>query len=205
MKISKDFYARDARIVAKDLLGKIIVHKVDGIKLKGKIVETEAYIGNIDKACHAYGGKITPKIKPLYGTPGIAYVYFIYGKYFCFNVITKKEGEAEGVLIRAVEPIEGLEKMSYLRFQKSLNEITKAQRGNLTSGPSKFCMAFNIDKNNNEQKLYEGQLYIEEEKIKEKFEIVEDKRIGIDYAKEAKDFLWRYYINNNKWVSVKKK
>lgn len=203
MRTLRDFYSKDARIVAKDLLGKILVREINGIKLKGKIVETEAYIGAIDKASHAYAGRRTKRTEPLYGKPGIAYVYFIYGKYFCFNVITKKEGEAEGVLIRAIEPLENIDVISKLRFNKDFKELNKYQRKNLTSGPSKLCMAFNITKENNWEDLCESEnLYIEEGE-ETGFEIVETKRIGIDYAEEAKDFLWRYYIKNNEFISVK--
>lgn len=205
MKLQRSFYARDTLLVAKELLGKVLVHEVNGVKLKGKIVETEGYIGSIDKACHAYGGRKTPKLQPLYGKPGIAYVYFIYGMYHCFNVITKREGEPEGVLIRAVEPIEGLDEMSKLRYKKSYEEIPKSKKKNLTTGPSKMCIALNINKENNKQDLCNGNLYIENSKKEEKFEIAEAKRIGIDYAEEAKDFLWRFYIKDNNWVSVKEK
>lgn len=203
MKLDRKFYARETLQVAKELLGKIIVHEINGVKIKGRIVETEAYIGAIDKACHAYGGKRTPRMEPLYGKPGIAYVYFIYGMYHCFNVITKEEGSPEGVLIRAAAPIEGLEEMSKLRFGKSYKELTKAQIKNLTSGPSKLCIAFNIDKKCNKQDLCTSTLYIEEPGEIDKFEIIETTRIGIDYAEEARDFLWRFYIKDNPWVSAK--
>ncbi|MBZ9634523.1 DNA-3-methyladenine glycosylase [Clostridium sp. FP1] len=203
MKLTREFYAKETLQVAKELLGKVVVHQVNGVKLKGKIVETEAYIGSIDKASHAYGGKKTPRLEALYGKPGIAYVYFIYGMYHCFNVITKEEGSPEGVLIRAIEPIDGIEEMSKLRFNKVYNELTKAQFKNLSSGPSKLCIAMNINKENNKQDLCAGNLYIEESMDKEKIEIIEAKRIGIDYAEEAKEFKWRFYIKDNVWVSVK--
>lgn len=128
IEINKRFYAKDARVLAKELLGKVLVREVDGIKLKGKIVETEAYIGAIDKASHAYGGRRTKRTEPLYGKPGIAYVYFIYGKYFCFNIISKTEGEAEGVLIRALEPLENINLISKLRFNKEFEELNNYQR-----------------------------------------------------------------------------
>ncbi len=203
MKLTKEFYARETLQVAKELLGKILVHEVNGVKLKGRIVETEAYIGSIDKACHAYGGRKTPRLEALYGRPGIAYVYFIYGMYYCFNVITKEEGFPEGVLIRAIEPLEAIDVMTMLRFKKVCSELTKAQIKNLTSGPSKLCIAMGINKENNKQDLCFSELYIED--IAEKVDIVEAKRIGIDYAEEAKDFLWRFYIKNNMWVSIKQK
>ncbi|MCB2292758.1 DNA-3-methyladenine glycosylase [Clostridium algoriphilum] len=203
MKLTREFYAKETLQVAKELLGKILVHKVNGEELRGMIVETEAYIGSIDKACHAYGGKKTPRVETLYGRPGIAYVYFIYGMYHCFNVITKEEGYPEGVLIRALQPIQGLDEMSNLRYKKDYNELTKSQIKNLTTGPSKLCIAMNINKGNNNQDLCKGELYIEDSKDIEKIIIIEAKRVGIDYAEEATDFLWRFYIKNNNWVSVK--
>lgn len=202
-KLPREFYAEDAREVAEKLLGKVLVHEVDGVKIKGKIVETEAYIGAIDKASHAYGGRRTPRTEPLYGNPGIAYVYFIYGMYYCFNAITKEKEIPEGVLIRALEPLEGLEKMSKLRFKKTYNELTKAQIRNLTSGPSKLCMALNITKDQNMKDLCGKDIYIEEDNSLDNFEIVKSNRIGIDYAEEARDFKWRFYIKDNPWVSVK--
>jgi DNA-3-methyladenine glycosylase len=203
MKLDQEFYARETLQVAKELLGKVLVHEINGVKIKGRIVETEAYIGSIDKACHAFGGKRTPRTEPLYGKPGIAYVYFIYGMYHCFNVITMEEGSPEGILIRAIEPMGGLEEMAKLRFGKSYNELTKTQIKNLTSGPSKLCIAFSIDKECNKQDLCSSNLYIEDCDEIDKFEIIETKRIGIDYAEEAKDFLWRFYVKDNPWVSAK--
>ncbi|MBU3114250.1 DNA-3-methyladenine glycosylase [Clostridium lacusfryxellense] len=203
MRLTREFYSRETLIVAKDLLGKILVHEVNGVILRGKIVETEAYIGSIDKACHAYGGKRTPRVETLYGIPGIAYVYFIYGMYHCFNVITKEEGSPEGVLIRAIEPIDEFNEMAKLRFNKYYNELTKAQIKNLTTGPSKLCIAMNINKGNNNQDLCTSDLYIEDPVENENLSIIEAKRIGINYAEEAIDFLWRFYIKENNWVSVK--
>ncbi|MBW5458807.1 DNA-3-methyladenine glycosylase [Clostridium sporogenes] len=203
MRLTRDFYAKDARVLAKELLGKVLVREIDGIKLKGKIVETEAYIGAIDKASHAYGGRRTKRTEPLYGKPGIAYVYFIYGKYFCFNIISKTEGEAEGVLIRAIEPLENINIISKLRFNKEFEELNNYQRKNLTSGPSKLCMAFNINKDNNWEDLCESSSLYVEDTFYNDFEIIESKRVGIDYAEEARDFLWRYYIKDNAFISVK--
>jgi DNA-3-methyladenine glycosylase len=182
------------------------VHDINGIKLKGKIVETEAYIADIDKASHAYGGRRTARTEALYGKPGIAYVFSIYGLYYCFNVITKEEESAEGVLVRALEPVDGIDEMARLRFKTSYDKLTKSQVKNLTSGPSKLCMALSITKENNMEDLCGDKLYIEYDKNEDsnnKFQIVHTKRIGIDYAEEAKDFLWRYYIKDNPYVSKK--
>ena len=203
MIINKEFYNRSAVDVAKDLLGKVLVREVDGKILKGKIVETEAYIGESDKACHAYNGRRTKRTEPLYGEGGISYIYFIYGLYHCLNVVTREENVAEAVLIRALEPLNEFDYISQIRYKKDFNELTKTQIKNLANGPSKLCLAYLIDKNLNEDKLYEkGEHYIEEHES-EDFEIVETKRIGIDYSEEAKDFLWRFYIKNNNFISKK--
>ena len=203
MIISKDFYNRSALDVAKDLLGKVLVREVDGKVLKGKIVETEAYIGSIDKACHAYNGRRTKRTEILYEDAGVSYIYFIYGLYHCFNVVTNKKDIAEAVLIRGIEPINGLDYISNIRYNKKYDELTKAQLKKLTNGPSKLCLAYLLNKDLNAVKLYEkGQVYITDEN-NEEFEIVESKRIGIDYAEEAKDFLWRFYIKDNIYVSKK--
>ena len=203
MIISKEFYNRSALEVAQDLLGKVLVREVDGKILKGKIVETEAYIGAIDKACHAYNGRRTKRTEILYEDAGVSYIYFIYGLYHCFNVVTNKKDVAEAVLIRAIEPINELDYISNIRYNKKYDELTKAQSKNLTNGPSKLCLAYLLNKDLNAVKLYEkGAVYITDDN-NETFEIVESKRIGIDYAEEAKDFLWRFYIKDNIYISKK--
>ena len=202
MILEKDFFKQGALDLAKDLLGKILVRECDGRILKGKIVETEAYIGEIDKASHAYNGRRTERTEPLFREGGIAYVYFIYGKYFCFNVISGIENKGEGVLIRAIEPLNEFDYLAEKRFNQNYDELTKAKEKALTNGPSKLCLAYSIDKSDNYKKLYEkGNLYIEDNYEDNLFEIVESKRIGIDYAEEAIDFLWRFYIEDNKSVS----
>lgn len=203
MIISKEFYNRSALDVAQDLLGKVLVREVDGKILKGKIVETEAYIGAIDKACHAYNGRRTKRTEILYEDAGVSYIYFIYGLYHCFNVVTNKKDVAEAVLIRALEPINEFDYISKIRYDKKYDQLTKTQLKNLTNGPSKLCLAYLLNKDLNAVKLYEkGAVYITDGNS-ENFEIVESMRIGIDYAEEAKDFLWRFYIKDNKYVSKK--
>lgn len=203
MIISKEFYNRSALDVAQDLLGKVLVREVDGKILKGKIVETEAYIGAIDKACHAYNGRRTKRTEILYEDAGVSYIYFIYGLYHCFNVVTNKKDVAEAVLIRALEPINEFDYISKIRYDKKYDQLTKTQLKNLTNGPSKLCLAYLLNKDLNAVKLYEkGAVYITDGNS-ENFEIVESKRIGIDYAEEVKDFLWRFYIKDNKYVSKK--
>ncbi|WP_315110127.1 DNA-3-methyladenine glycosylase [Clostridium intestinale] len=205
MRLGRDFFARDTLIVAKELLGKVIVREIDGVRLSGKIVETEGYIGAIDKASHAYGGKKTPRVEPLYGEPGISYVFSIYGMYECFNVISKEKGSPEGILIRAVEPIDGLEKIAQNRFRKSYDTLTSKEIKNLTNGPSKLCIALDINKkvHNFMDLVISKELYIEDGDIINSSDIVETTRVGIDYAEEAVDFPWRFYVKNNIYVSKK--
>lgn len=164
------------------------------------IVETEAYLGVNDKAAHAYGGRRTKRVETMYGPPGRAYVYIIYGMYNCLNTITREEGVPQGVLIRGIEPIEGLDYMALNRFNKPLEELTKNQIKNLTNGPGKLCQAMMIDRSLDKEDLCGERLYIEKG-IDRNFDIVEAKRIGIDYAEEARDFLYRFYIEGNPNVS----
>lgn len=201
--LEREFYKQGALTLAKELLGKTLVRKIDNITLRGKIVETEAYVGEIDKASHAYNGRRTERTEPLFREGGISYVYFIYGKYYCFNVISGLEDKGEGVLIRALEPLNEFDYLAKKRFEQNYEELSDAKKKAIANGPSKLCMAFSIDKSENYIKLYEeGDFYIEDVD-KEEFEIVETTRIGIDYAEEAIDFPWRFYIKDNKYISKK--
>lgn len=201
--LEKEFYKQGALTLAKELLGKTLVRNIDNVTLRGKIVETEAYIGEIDKASHAYNGRRTERTEPLFREGGISYVYFIYGKYYCFNVISGLEDKGEGVLIRALEPLNEFDYIAKRRFNEKYEELSEVRKKALTNGPSKLCMAFSIDKSENYIKLYEkGDFYIEDSKG-EKFDIIETTRIGIDYAEEAIDFPWRFYIKDNKYISKK--
>lgn len=201
--IEKEFYNDSAVKVSKKLLGHYLIREIDGIKIKSKIVETEAYVGSMDKACHAYNYKKTERTKPLFEEAGIVYVYFIYGLYHCLNIVTNKKDEPEAVLIRALEPIDNLDYISKKRYNLNYSDLNKTQVKNLMNGPSKLCLALDIKKDFNYKKLYEkGSLYLEYNEHKN-FQVVETTRIGIDYAEEAKDFLWRYYIKDNKFVSKK--
>lgn len=204
-KLTREFYNRDTREVAKGLLGKVLVREKDEQKLKSKIVEVEAYMGPTDKGAHTYGGKRTKRTESMYGMPGTTYIYLIYGMYNCLNAVTREEGTPEAVLIRAVEPMEGLEEMSFNRFKKSLSELKKREIRNLTNGPGKLCMALDIDRSLDREDLLGDIIYIIEPEIKEKFTIIESKRVGIDYAEEAKDYLWRFYIDESEYVSIKDK
>lgn len=202
-KLSRDFYNRDTLEVSKDLLGKLLIHHTEGDRLVARIVEVEAYIGDIDKACHAYNNRMTNRTKVLFGPPGIAYVYLIYGMYYCFNVVTEEKDKAAAILVRAIEPMEAIEKMAANRYQKRLGEISKKQQINLTNGPGKLCIAMGITKEQNEMDLCGDKLYIAEAQEKQSYQIVTTTRINIDYAEEAIDFPWRYYIKDNPYVSKK--
>ncbi|MBM7870609.1 DNA-3-methyladenine glycosylase [Clostridium pascui] len=200
MKLSREFYNRDTLEVARELLGKNLVTVENNIITSGKIVEVEAYMGLEDKAAHSYGGRRTKRVEVMYGKPGVAYVYFIYGLYYCMNVVAREEGIAQAVLIRAVEPLQGKEIMSRRRFNKNYDELKKRDIINLTSGPSKLCMALNIDRDMNGEDLLGDRIYIEEGN-KEEFQIEESPRIGIDYAEEAKHYPWRFFVSGNPYVS----
>ena len=202
-KLSREFYNRDSLIIAKELLGKVLVLEVNGEKVHAKIVETEAYMGVEDKAAHSYGGRRTPRVEVMYGKPGVSYVYFIYGMYFCFNVVTREEGVPQAVLIRALEPLEGLDFMAQNRYKKQYDELNRKQITGLTSGPGKLCTALQIDKSLNGEDLCGNSLYIEEGDGTD-FHIVSAKRVGIDRTEEARDYLWRFYIKDNRYVSVTK-
>jgi DNA-3-methyladenine glycosylase len=184
------FYTQDTAMVARALLGAILVRKVNSTLLTGMIVETEAY-GNInDPASHASCGK-TPRNVPMFRVNGCAYVYFIYGNHFCFNVVAKEKGAVAGaVLIRAVQPLEGIGQM---RINRNNHDLQL-----LTNGPGKFTQAFGITREHNGIDLTRnGALYIiEGEYIPSK--ILSGSRVGI---KSAQDLHWRFWIAHNQWVS----
>ncbi|NMW84760.1 DNA-3-methyladenine glycosylase [Peptoniphilus sp. AGMB00490] len=199
--LETDFFRRDTVEVAKNLLGKKIIRNISGNFFYAKIVETEAYLGLNDKACHSYGGKITERNKILYKDGGHIYVYLIYGMYNLLNIVTKSEGEPEAVLIRAVEPLGNFDGFAINRFGKSYKELSNYQRKNISNGPGKLSLALNIDRSLNGKILSPDYLYIEDgEKVKN---IITSKRIGIDYAEEDADLPLRFYIGNSQHISVK--
>ena len=199
--MKEDFFNVDSVILAKKLLNKYLIREYDNKKIITKIVETEAYMGVIDKATHAYKNKKSVRTAPLYLSGGHIYVYLIYGMYNCLNIAANKENIPECVLIRAVEPINNFDEISFNRYSKSYDELNNYQRKNITNGPGKLCKALNIDRSLSGKYILGSELYIMDNED-ENFEIVTDKRINIDYAEEYKDKLWRFYIKNNKYVSV---
>lgn len=199
--LESNFFKRDTVEVAKNLLGKKIIRNISGNFFCAKIVETEAYLGLEDRACHSYGGNITKRNEILYKEGGTIYVYMIYGMYNLLNIVTKNENDPEAVLIRAVEPIENIDAMAVNRFGKIYKDLSSYQKKNLTNGPGKLTMAMGIDRDLNGKILSQDYLYIEEgEDVRN---IIETKRIGIDYAGEDANLPLRFYIKDNPYVSVK--
>jgi len=191
------FEERDTLTIAKELLGKYLVREYDGRIIVGQITEVEAYIGAIDKACHAYGGKKTKRTQTLYEKGGTCYVYLIYGMYCCMNVVTEKEGSAAAVLLRGVELLEGADLAAQLRYGKPLDELTSAQRKNFTNGPGKLCRAMAVTKDDNGLDFCGGELFITDTwngALTEPFSIEAGPRVGINYAEEAIDFPWRFCL-----------
>lgn len=181
--------------MAPDLLGKILVRKTKKGLVSGKIVETEAYVGEEDLACHARNGK-TERNKVMYGQGGLIYIYLIYGMYYNFNIVTAREHVPEAVLIRALEPIEGLD-----LAKENLKKFGKVRADkDFMKGPGKLCAALALDKTLYAEDIASSKrIWIEESHTR--CVIKASKRIGIDYADVYRDKLWRYTIKGSKFVS----
>lgn len=195
MKLDRQFYLRpNTQKIARDLLGKLlVVRDENGNRVSGMIVETEAYLGVTDRAAHSYGGRRTARNEITYAAGGHAYVFFVYGMYYQLNVVCGEIDTPQVVLIRAIEPVEGIEIMRERRGE------TKDK--NLTSGPGKLCIALNIDQNLNGDDLLGNRIWLEEYKSFKKREIAIGKRIGIDYAGEDAEKPWRFWVEENNYVS----
>lgn len=191
--LNRRLYLDDTITVAKKLLGKYIEKDFGKHRLKAKIVETEAYLGNSDPACHAYR-RVTNRNKPMFEEGGISYVYFIYGNYYCFNVVTESKGTGSAVLIRAVEPVGGIE---YMKKNRQMPDGGV----NLTNGPAKFCMAFKIGREDNAIDLCEDRIKIYSNSIRDNFTIAVTERIGI---KEGAELPYRFFIKGNHYVTKHK-
>ncbi len=206
-KLPRKFYLREDTVeIARDLLGKLlVVRDENGERVSGMIVETEAYLGETDRAAHSFGGRRTPRNEVTYGRGGHVYVFFIYGMYYQLNVVCGTVGTPQVVLIRAVEPVEGTETMRERRGQKR-SEPGAIATGfmpdkNLTSGPGKLCIALNIDRSLNGEDLFANRIWLEDYKRFSQAEIATGKRIGIDYAGGDSARLWRFWVRNNPFVS----
>lgn len=194
--LTQDFYHRDTLEVARDLLGRDIVRVLDGAALVCRITETEAYIGRMDKACHAYGYRRTPRTETLYAPPGTAYLYLIYGMYHCLNFVTEAQGEPAAVLIRGAVPIENGDIIANNRFGCKEKDMTAYQRKNFLNGPGKLCrgLALTREQNGLDLTVPGGELYVLPGSPPDPTLVHTGKRIGIDYAQEAADFPWRFYL-----------
>lgn len=194
-RISLDFFARDTLTVARELLGMCLCRNIDGFTLKARITETEAYIGRMDKACHAYGGKRTPRTETLFAQAGTVYIYLIYGMYHCLNFVTEQLDEPAAVLIRGIEPLteNDRELFARYRFGRSYAELSSYQKKNFLNGPGKICKALSLTKEQNGILLNGDTLFLEPlPQIPSEIKV--GTRIGIDYAEEAVNFPWRFYI-----------
>lgn len=195
VRLPREFYARDTLTVARDLLGKHLVRLDNGVRLAGRITEVEAYISEDDRASHASPGP-TARNAPMYGPPGYTYIYLIYGIHHCLNVVTERPGFPAAILIRALEPLEGL-------------AIIQQRRGpqhpstNLTCGPGRLCAALNIDRSLNACDLCapDALLWIEDAAPLPEAQVARSPRIGVRGDQAALDARWRFYIRDSAWVS----
>ena len=199
-RLSRNFYDGDTVEIAKKLLGKILVRRLNGELLAGRITETEAYIGRCDKACHAYNYRKTERTSTMFLSPGHAYIYFIYGMHYCLNFVTEPEGEPSAVLIRAIEPIAGIDTIRQLRFGDK--PLTPYRRNNFMNGPGKVCQGLALTKAENRLDLTGDTLFVCDSPadiglpcpVPAAEKLCCGKRIGVDYAEEAKDFPWRFWL-----------
>ena len=194
-KLSREFYLRpDVLSVARDLLGKLlVVPGPNGERVSGKIVEVEAYRGPEDRASHAYGGRRTKRTEIMYRSGGIAYVYFVYGMYYQFNVVSNLADIPHAILVRALEPLDGLELMRERRHSYPDH--------NLTNGPGKLCIALGIDRSLNGEDLRGRRVWIEQYENPTPKQIAKGPRIGIDYAEQWVHKPWRFWLKDNSYVS----
>jgi DNA-3-methyladenine glycosylase len=196
MVLQRQFYQRDTLIVAKELLGKTLVHETSEGVTSGKIVETEAYKGPEDKASHAYGNLRTRRTEVQFGPKGHAYIYLVYGMYYCLNVTSGDvPGKPEAILVRSLEPVSGVEIMMRRR------KISKDHLINLTSGPGRLCMALGLSAKQNAADLCVPPLYVDRAVTVDEENIARTTRVNVDYADDWKDLPWRFFIKNNAFVS----
>lgn len=202
--LAQRFFEGDTVQTARSLVGKYLVRRYDGLTLAARITETEAYVGRTDKACHAYGYRKTERTRTLFAPPGTAYVYLIYGMHCCLNFVTEPEGEPAAVLIRGLAPRHNQDIIAENRFHCKCADMSAYQKKNFLNGPGKVCAGMNIDRSLNAlpwgsqelfvcQSLEELGLPRPEEDLAP-LRIRVGKRIGIDYAQEAVDFPWRFYL-----------
>ena len=193
--LHRSFYDRDTLVVARELLGCLLVHEESGQRVSGRIVEVEAYHGEEDPACHAAAG-LTARTAPLYGRPGFGYVYRIYGMYYCFNVVTRAEGHPSAVLVRALEPMEGLDTMRERRAARRRIPGAELADRDLASGPGKLCDALGITLEQNRADLMRSPLRVEPGEAPDA--VVWTPRVGITVGT---DRFWRCFVKGSPHVS----
>jgi DNA-3-methyladenine glycosylase len=196
MILKREFYERDTLTVAKELLGKLLVHETTDGVTSGKVVETEAYMGPEDKASHAYGNLRTVRTEVQFGPKGHAYIYLVYGMYYCLNVTSGKvPGKPEAILVRALEPVSGVEIMMKRRM------VSEDSAAKLANGPGRLCMAMGLSTKQNSVDVCAASLHIDSGVPVDGRDIVQTTRINVDYADEWKNLPWRFLIENNTFVS----
>ncbi len=195
-KLNKSFYCSNNILdIAQSLLGKILYTNFSNKLTGGMIVEVEAYLGATDKACHSYNNKRTKRTEAMFESGGISYVYLCYGMHYLFNVVVGEKNNPCAILIRAIEPIDGIKVMLKRR------NFTKL-KNNLTNGPGKLTQSLGITNRANQQSLIDALVWIENRNIKiMKKDILSSSRIGVDYAGQDAKLPYRFYIKNNQWVS----
>lgn len=209
-KWTRENYIGNTVELARVLVGQYLVRRCNGETLVCRITETEAYVGATDKACHAYGYRKTRRNATMFGPPGHAYIYLIYGMYACLNFVTNEEGEPDAVLLRGLEPVYGKDTLCHLRYGKPWDELTAYQRKNFLNGPGKCCKALALDTSLDRTDLTGDELFICSSLADvgladiplSPFTVSAGKRIGIDYAEEAVDFPWRFTLVPQKGGSL---
>jgi len=192
-RLERAFFARDTLRVARELLGQRLVRQLNGQRIAGRIVETEAYVGEGDAACHAARGR-TARNAVMFGPAGYAYVYFIYGMHYCFNIVTETEGFGAAVLVRALEPLEGIDAMRHHRKGRDGVE--------LTNGPAKLCYALAIDRGLNGADLATSEeLWIEGDVSMPDDEVATGPRVGVRGDGRALTLPWRFWLRDSGYVS----
>ena len=219
----REFYRTDALVLSENLIGKTLVHRVNGVELAGVITETEAYMGEIDRASHAYGGRRTARTETLFLEGGHAYVYLIYGIYSCMNITANENGVPQGTLIRAVYPIAGQEEMYRTYIEKGRRkksppkasaDLSPKERYSLTNGPGKLCVAMAVDRSLDRHDMViedsgngrpgKSDFFVRDDGYCAE-EIVRAPRIGIDYAGEAAEYPWRFTAREKNGVPMLRK
>ncbi|SMO92948.1 DNA-3-methyladenine glycosylase [Gracilimonas mengyeensis] len=195
-KLPRSFYERDDVVqISRELIGKVLCTNFDGVVTSGIITETEAYNGRTDRACHAYPEVRTKRTETMYGAPGHAYVYLCYGIHHLFNIVTNQEGLADAILVRSLQPVEGIDKMLERRNKEKAAPV-------ITNGPGKLSQALGITTDYDKTDLGGDTIWIEDRGLEQDSQAIEaSTRIGVDYAGEHAKLPWRFTLKNSDWIS----